>query len=112
LHFSKPFQIQRVFVQAFPNKALAVLWDFKELQASKSQSDVSPNFCGLAPFFSRIPNAAAPHSAASRRMGFEAGPPFAGVCDAERVGCADAAEPIWSACRFVRRDDGDNFHVS
>jgi hypothetical protein len=69
LHFSKPFQIQRVFVQAFPNKALAVLWDFKELQASKSQSDVSPNFCGLAPFFSRIPNAAAPHSAASRRMG-------------------------------------------
>ncbi|MFZ2107745.1 MAG: hypothetical protein WAV18_20590 [Roseiarcus sp.] len=69
MHFSKLFQIQRVFVQAFPNKALAVLWDFKGLQASKSPSDISPNFCGFSPFFSRIPNAAAPHSAASRRMG-------------------------------------------
>jgi hypothetical protein len=34
--FCKLFQIQAVFVQAFPNKALAVLWDFKELQASKT----------------------------------------------------------------------------
>jgi hypothetical protein len=34
--FGKLFQIQAVFVQAFPNKALAVLWDFKGLQASKT----------------------------------------------------------------------------
>src|SRR5271155_3091001 len=30
--FSKLFQNSRVWLQAFPNKALAVLWDFKGLQ--------------------------------------------------------------------------------
>jgi hypothetical protein len=28
----------------FPKEALLVLWDFKGLQGSKSESDVSPNF--------------------------------------------------------------------
>ena len=31
--------------QAFPKKALGVLWDFKVLQGSKSENDVSPNIC-------------------------------------------------------------------
>jgi hypothetical protein len=34
--FCKLFQNQAVSVQAFPNKALAILWDFKGLQASKT----------------------------------------------------------------------------
>jgi hypothetical protein len=28
--------VPQAFLQAFPNKALAVLWDFKGLQASKT----------------------------------------------------------------------------
>jgi hypothetical protein len=31
--------------QAFPKKTLGVLWDFKGLQGSKSNNDVSPYFC-------------------------------------------------------------------
>jgi len=35
--FSKPFQIWAVFLQAFPKKALAVLWDFNGLQGFQTQ---------------------------------------------------------------------------
>src|ERR1700678_1078350 len=41
--FSKDLWFQ---CQAFPKNVLAVLWDFKDLQASKSKVDVSPNFFG------------------------------------------------------------------
>jgi hypothetical protein len=66
--FSKLFQIQHVSVQAFPKKALAVLWNFKGLQASKTTFDVSPNFLWVAPPFRRIPDTAALYSAVSRRV--------------------------------------------
>src|ERR1700735_2076959 len=45
LHFSKLFQIWRVFLQAFPNKALAVFWDFNGLQAFKTQSALASCSC-------------------------------------------------------------------
>jgi hypothetical protein len=37
--FSKLLQNSRVLLQAFPNKALAVLWDFKGLQGCKTSFD-------------------------------------------------------------------------
>jgi hypothetical protein len=77
LYSSKLFQIQAVFLQAFPKKALVVLWDFKGLQASKPSDDVSPNFSPLVPSFPPIPAAAAPHSAAAPQ-GREDVPLFAG----------------------------------
>jgi hypothetical protein len=45
--FSKPFQIWAVFLQAFPKKALAVLWDFKGLQGFQTQSVLFQIFCFL-----------------------------------------------------------------
>ena len=42
--FSKLFQIEAVLLQAFPNKALAVLWDFKGLQGFQTGFDALPNF--------------------------------------------------------------------
>jgi hypothetical protein len=78
LQFSKHFQNQRVSVQAFPKIPLAVLWDFKGLQASKTTSDVPPNFLQFPPPFSRIPAAAAPHSLPAPH-GSEAGQLFAGI---------------------------------
>jgi hypothetical protein len=53
-------------------KALVVLWDFKGLQASKTQSARTPNFLPLPPPFNRIPDAAPPHSATSPRNGSRA----------------------------------------
>ena len=37
--FSKLLQKSRVWLQAFPNKALAVLWDFNGLQAFQTPFD-------------------------------------------------------------------------
>src|SRR5580658_1526745 len=37
--FSKLLQNSRVLLQAFPNKALAVLWDFKGLQGFQTSFD-------------------------------------------------------------------------
>jgi hypothetical protein len=37
--FSKLLQNSRVLLQAFPNKALAVLWDFKGLQGFQTTFD-------------------------------------------------------------------------
>jgi hypothetical protein len=37
--FSKLLQNSRVSLQAFPNKALAVLWDFKGLQGFQTSFD-------------------------------------------------------------------------
>jgi hypothetical protein len=65
LHFSKHFQNQARFRQVFPKKALAVLWDFNGLQATKPDNDVSPNFSPLPPTFRPIPAAIAPHSGAA-----------------------------------------------
>jgi hypothetical protein len=65
LHFSKHFQNQARFRQAFPKKALAVLWDFNRLQATRPDNDVSPNFSPLSPTFRPIPAATAPHSGAA-----------------------------------------------
>jgi hypothetical protein len=45
--FSKPFQISAVFLQAFPKKALAVLWDFNRLQGFQTQSVLFQIFCFL-----------------------------------------------------------------
>jgi hypothetical protein len=55
---------------------LAVLWNFKGLQAQKTTFDISPNLLWFPPPFRRIPDAAAPCSAVSHRMGSEPdGPP-------------------------------------
>jgi hypothetical protein len=43
-HFSKLFQISVIFLQAFPNKALAVLWDFNGLQGFQTERVPFPNF--------------------------------------------------------------------
>src|ERR1700693_2489680 len=45
--FSKLFQISAVFLQAFPKKALAVLWDFNGLQDFQTQSVLFQIFCFL-----------------------------------------------------------------
>jgi hypothetical protein len=45
--FSKLFQISAVLLQAFPKKALAVLWDFNGLQAFQTQSVHIQIFCLL-----------------------------------------------------------------
>jgi hypothetical protein len=45
--FSKLFQISAVLLQAFPKKALAVLWDFKGLQGFQTQSVLVQIFCFL-----------------------------------------------------------------
>jgi hypothetical protein len=53
--FSKLLQNSRVLLQAFPNKSLAVLWDFKGLQAFQTPFDAfqifrlgPPQFCRIA----------------------------------------------------------------
>jgi hypothetical protein len=50
---------------------LAVLWNFKGLQASQTTFDISPNLLWFPPAFRRIPDTVAPYSAISRRMGSE-----------------------------------------
>jgi hypothetical protein len=65
--FAKPFQKQRVFLQAFPKKALVVLWDFNELQGLQTQMVRLQIFSSRRPPFSLAPDAVAPHFAASRR---------------------------------------------
>jgi hypothetical protein len=57
----KLFQIRRVFVQAFPNKALAVLRYFNGLQGFQTQRVRFQIFSRCPPFFHHIPAAAAPH---------------------------------------------------
>jgi len=65
----KLFQIQRVFVQAFPKKALAVLWNFNALQGTQIKMFHSKLFQRRRPPFSLIPDVVAPHSAGPRRSG-------------------------------------------
>ena len=55
--FSKLLQNSRVLLQAFPNKSLAVLWDFKGLQVFQTSFDAfqifrfgPPPFCRIARF--------------------------------------------------------------
>jgi len=71
LHSSKLFQIQAVLLQAFPKKALAVLWDFNGLQASQTLNEVSPNFSSP-----RLPSAPSPPPPPRRKR--EDVPLFAG----------------------------------
>src|SRR6202167_6696062 len=52
--FSKLLQNPRVLLQAFPNKALAVLWDFKGLQGFRTSFDAFQIFRLLPPPFGRI----------------------------------------------------------
>jgi hypothetical protein len=60
----KLFQIQHVFVQAFPKKALAVLWNFNALQGPKNEKGIlSKLFRRLRPPFSLIADVVAPYSA-------------------------------------------------
>ncbi|MFZ0207294.1 MAG: hypothetical protein WAL59_14515, partial [Roseiarcus sp.] len=63
--FSKLLQKSRVLLQAFPNKSLAVLWDFKGLQGFQTSFDAFQIFPRQPPLFGRILDAAGPHSAAS-----------------------------------------------
>ena len=56
--FSKLLQNSRVLLQAFPNKSLAVLWDFKGLQGFQTPFDAfqifrlgPPPFCRIARFY-------------------------------------------------------------
>jgi hypothetical protein len=63
--FSKLLQNSRVLLQAFPNKSLAVLWDFKGLQGFQTSFDAFQIFLLQPPLFGRILDAAGPHSAAS-----------------------------------------------
>ena len=63
--FSKLFQISRVFLQAFPKKALVVLWNFKGLQGFQTQRVPFQIFSSRPPPFGLAPNAVAPHSADS-----------------------------------------------
>jgi len=65
--FSKLFQKSAVLLQAFPKKALAVLWNFKGLQGFQTPLDASQIFRRRPPPFGRILDAVGPHSAASRR---------------------------------------------
>jgi hypothetical protein len=59
----KLFQIQRVFVQAFPKKALAVLWNFNALQGTQIKRFHSKLFQRRRPPFSLFPDVVAPDSA-------------------------------------------------
>ena len=52
--FSKLLQNSRVLLQAFPNKSLAVLWDFKGLQGFQTSFDAFQIFCLRSPPFGRI----------------------------------------------------------
>jgi hypothetical protein len=52
--FSKLLQNSRVLLQAFPNKALAVLWDFKGLQGLQTSFDAFQIFRLGPPPFGRI----------------------------------------------------------
>jgi hypothetical protein len=52
--FSKLLQNSRVLLQAFPNKALAVLWDFKGLQGFQTAFDAFKIFHLGPPPFGRI----------------------------------------------------------
>src|SRR5271163_167167 len=63
--FSKLLQKSRVLLQAFPNKSLTVLWDFKGLQGFQTSFDAFQIFPFQPPLFSRFLSAARPHSAAS-----------------------------------------------
>jgi hypothetical protein len=70
------------FVQAFPNKALVILWDFNGLQGQKTKRFRLQIFSSRPPHFSRILDAVAPVSAVARRRASGASPPAAGgVCD-------------------------------
>src|SRR5277367_5605595 len=89
--FAKPFQKQRVSLQAFPKKALVVLWDFNELQGLQIQSVRLQIFSPRRPPFSLVPDA---RRAAFRRLaprGFENVESFAEVT-ARWVGDAFMAE--------------------
>ena len=66
--FSKLFQISACFRQAFPKKALAVLWDFKGLQVSQAIKYRFQIFRPRRPSFAHIPDAPTPHSAARRGL--------------------------------------------
>src|SRR5271170_3799323 len=63
--FFKLLQNSRVLLQAFPKKALAVLWDLKGLQGFQTSFDGFQIFLRRPPLFGRILDAAGPHSAAS-----------------------------------------------
>src|ERR1700733_5685779 len=52
--FSKLLQNSRVLLQAFPNKSLAVLWDFKGLQVFQTPFDAFQIFRLRPPAFGRI----------------------------------------------------------
>jgi hypothetical protein len=52
--FSKLLQKSRVLLQAFPNKSLAVLWDFKGLQGFQTSFDAFQIFRLRPPAFGRI----------------------------------------------------------
>jgi hypothetical protein len=79
--FSKHFQKSRVLLQAFPNKVLAVLWNFKGLQGFQTSFD------GFQIFHSGRPLSAAFWALSRciqlpRAVGFHGGQPFAWVCGA------------------------------
>jgi hypothetical protein len=63
--FSKLLQKSRVLLQAFPNKSLAVFWDFRGLQGFQTSFDVFQIFLLRPPFSAVFLDAAGPHSAAS-----------------------------------------------
>ena len=52
--FSKLLQNSRVSLQAFPNKALAVLWDFKGLQGFQTAFDAFQIFRLRPPLFGHL----------------------------------------------------------
>jgi hypothetical protein len=52
--FSKLLQNSRVLLQAFPNKSLAVLWDFNGLQVFQTPFDAFQIFRLRPPAFGRI----------------------------------------------------------
>jgi hypothetical protein len=55
--FSKLLQNSRVLLQAFPNKALVVLWDFKGLQGFQTSIDAFQIFRpGPSPFSRILPD--------------------------------------------------------
>jgi hypothetical protein len=75
-------------LQGFPNKALAVLWDFNGLQGQKTKMIRVQIYSPHRPPFSLIPGDITPYSASSPRAGSRALRGFAGDCIAgerERV---------------------------
>ena len=60
--FSKLFQISHVFLQAFPKKALVVLWNFNGLQGFQTQRAAFQIIRRARLPFGLAPNAVAPHS--------------------------------------------------